>query len=67
MKIAFAGLTHLGVCMSIGAHESGANVVAFDTNTSRVENVRRAVFDAAEPGWLTSSAGHTPNITSPTT
>jgi len=36
--------------MSIGAHESGANVVAFDTNASRVEDVRRADFDAAEPG-----------------
>ena len=50
MKIAFAGLTHLGVCMSIGAHESGANVVAFDTNAIRVEDVRRADFDVAEPG-----------------
>ena len=50
MRIVFAGLTHLGVCMSIGAHEGGADVVAFDTNTSRVEDVRRANFDAAEPG-----------------
>ena len=50
MRIAFAGLTHLGVCMSIGAHESGADVVAFDTNAIRVEDVRRADFDAAEPG-----------------
>ena len=39
MKIAFAGLTHLGVCMSIGAHESGADVVAFDPDTSRVEDI----------------------------
>ena len=50
MRIAFAGLTHLGVCMSIGAHESGADVVAFDTNASRVEDLRRANFDVAEPG-----------------
>lgn len=57
MKIAFAGLTHLGVCMSIGAHESGANVVAFDTNASRVEDVRRADFDAAEPGVVDFLSG----------
>ena len=60
MRIAFAGLTHLGVCMSIGAHESGANVVAFDTNTSRVEDVRRAVFDAAEPGVVDFLSGSHP-------
>ncbi len=60
MRIAFAGLTHLGVCMSIGAHESGADVVAFDTNTSRVEDVRRAVFDAAEPGVVDFLSGSHP-------
>ena len=60
MKIAFAGLTHLGVCMSIGAHESGANVVAFDTNASRVEDVRRADFDAAEPGVVDFLSGSHP-------
>ena len=60
MKIAFAGLTHLGVCMSIGAHESGANVVAFDTNASRVEDVRRANFDAAEPGVVDFLSGSHP-------
>jgi len=60
MKIAFAGLTHLGVCMSIGAHESGASVVAFDTNASRVEDVRRANFDAAEPGVVDFLSGSHP-------
>ena len=50
MKIAFAGLTHLGVCMSIAAHEMGADVVAFDTDTTRVQEVRNAIFDIAEPG-----------------
>ncbi len=60
MKIAFAGLTHLGVCMSIGAHESGADVVAFDTNASRVEDVLRADFDAAEPGVVDFLSGSHP-------
>ncbi len=60
MRIAFAGLTHLGVCMSIGAHESGADVVAFDTNASRVEDVRRADFDAAEPGVVDFLSGSHP-------
>jgi UDPglucose 6-dehydrogenase len=60
MKIAFAGLTHLGVCMSIGAHERGADVIAFDTNTSRVEDVRQANFDAAEPGVVDFLSGAHP-------
>ena len=60
MRIAFAGLTHLGVCMSIGAHESGADVVAFDPDTSRVEDIRRADFDAAEPGVVDFLRGSHP-------
>ena len=60
MRIAFAGLTHLGVCMSIGAHESGVDVVAFDTDTSRVEDVRQANFDAAEPGVVDFLSGSHP-------
>ena len=65
MRIAFTGLTHLGVCMSIAAHESGADVVAFDTNSSRVEDVRRADFDAAEPGVVDFLSGSHPryNVT----
>jgi len=58
MKVAFAGLTHLGVCMSIAAHESGADVIAFDTDESRVQDVKSAFFDIAEPGvvdFLTES------------
>lgn len=50
MKFAVAGLTHLGVCMSIAAHEAGLDVVAFDTDGARVDAIRRATFDAAEPG-----------------
>ena len=50
MRFAVAGLTHLGVCMSIAAHESGLDVVAFDTDRARVDAARRADFDAAEPG-----------------
>lgn len=50
MKITVAGMTHLGVCMSIAAHEWGMTVVGFDTNAERVEAVGRADFDAAEPG-----------------
>ncbi len=50
MKIAVAGMTHLGVCMSIAAHEWGLSVVGFDTNAERVATVGRADFDAAEPG-----------------
>jgi UDPglucose 6-dehydrogenase len=43
-------MTHLGVCMSIAAHEWGLTVTGFDTNTARVEAVGRGDFDAAEPG-----------------
>ena len=50
MKLVVAGLTHLGVCMSIAAHEAGFDVVAFDTNRARVAAARRADFDTAEPG-----------------
>ena len=50
MRFAVAGLTHLGVCMSIAAHEAGLDVVAFDTDSARVEAARTADFDAAEPG-----------------
>ncbi len=50
MKIAVAGMTHLGVCMSIAAHEWGLAVVGFDTNAERVAAIGRADFDAAEPG-----------------
>jgi UDPglucose 6-dehydrogenase len=50
MRFAVAGLTHLGVCMSIAAHEAGLHVIAFDTDQARVDAVRRADFDSAEPG-----------------
>ncbi|MSY94760.1 MAG: hypothetical protein F2702_02515, partial [Actinobacteria bacterium] len=50
MKIAAAGMTHLGVCMSIASHEWGLSVVGFDRNVERVAAVDRADFDAAEPG-----------------
>ncbi len=36
--------------MSIAAHEAGLDVVAFDTNRERVEEIKRADFDIAEPG-----------------
>lgn len=50
MKIAIVGLTHLGVCLSVAAHQWGAQVVAFDTDAGRVADVRAARFGAAEPG-----------------
>ena len=50
MRVAVAGLTHLGICMSIAAHEAGLDVVAFDSDNTRVDAARRADFDAAEPG-----------------
>lgn len=50
MRITVAGMTHLGVCMSIAAHEWGLTVTGFDTNAARVAAVGRADFDAAEPG-----------------
>ena len=50
MRLAVAGLTHLGICMAIAAHEAGLEVVAFDTDLGRVAAARNAEFDAAEPG-----------------
>ncbi len=50
MKVGVAGLTHLGVCLSIAAHEWGTEVVAFDSDPARVAAIRAADFDPAEPG-----------------
>lgn len=50
MRFAVAGLTHLGVCLSIAAHEAGLEVVAFDSDSARVDAARGADVDAAEPG-----------------
>ena len=50
MKIGIAGLTHLGVCLSIAAHYWGSEVVAFDTKPERVGDIRASRFDPAEPG-----------------
>lgn len=50
MKIAVAGLTHLGVCMAIAAHEWGLDVVGFDIEMRRTAAARAGEFDPAEPG-----------------
>ena len=50
MRVAVAGLTHLGVCLSVAAHEWGVDVVAFDVDSQRVANAKAAEFDPAEPG-----------------
>lgn len=49
MRVAVAGLTHLGVCLSVAAHHWGAEVVAFDTKSQRVAEIEAADFDSAEP------------------
>lgn len=50
MRVTVAGLTHLGVCMSIAAHEWGLDVIGFDTDRRRVDAIAAAEFDSAEPG-----------------
>lgn len=52
MRVAVVGLTHLGVCLSLAAHEWGAEVISFDTNSQRVSAIRAAEFDPAEPGVI---------------
>ncbi len=52
MKIAVVGLTHLGVCMSIAAHEWGLDVLALDSELTRAAAIQKAEFDAAEPGVI---------------
>jgi len=57
MKVAFAGMSHLGVCMSIAAHGWGVDVLGFDVDAQRANRVASGDFDAAEPGvveFLTS-------------
>lgn len=49
MKVAFAGLSHLGVCMSIAAHTWGLDVLAFDLDQERAARIAAGEFDAAEP------------------
>ena len=50
MRVAFCGLSHLGICMSIAAHGWNWDVVAFDLNDVRVSEIQSGVFDPAEPG-----------------
>ena len=50
LKVAFAGLTHLGVCFSVGTNLGGSDVIAFDTNKERVSSLRSGHFDLAEQG-----------------
>ena len=50
MRVAVVGLTHLGLCLSVAAHEWGVDVVAFDEHPQRVANAKAAEFDPAEPG-----------------
>ena len=49
MKIAIAGMTHLGVCTSVAAAQRGLEVVCFDTDQSRVNSLSKGHFDPAEP------------------
>ena len=49
MKIAIAGMTHLGVCTSVAAAQRGLEVVCFDTDQSRVDSLSKGHFDPAEP------------------
>jgi len=32
LKVAYAGLTHLGTCHAVAAHQSGFKVTGFDTD-----------------------------------
>ncbi len=50
MKVAFCGLSHLGVCMSIAAHHWRWDVVCFDLIEARVKEIQSGQFDSAEPG-----------------
>ena len=50
MRVAIAGLTHLGICMAIAAHEAGLTVIGWDLDADRVEAAQQGRFDPAEPG-----------------
>lgn len=50
VRVAVAGLTHLGVCMAIAIHEAGFPVVCWDLDANRVADAQSARFDPAEPG-----------------
>jgi len=43
-------MTHLGVCMSIASHRWGLDVVLFDTDRVRAQDLLGSQFVAAEPG-----------------
>ena len=61
MKVAFAGMSHLGVCLSIAAHDWGCEVVGFDVDLDRTDQISRGDFDPAEPGvaeFLASGRSH---------
>ena len=62
MKVAFAGLSHLGVCMSIAAHKSGLEILAFDLNHERAARVAAGEFDTAEPGAVEFLQSHPDNF-----
>lgn len=50
MKIVVAGATHLGQCLSIAAHHAGVNVLLFDTDNDRINNIKLGIVDRSEPG-----------------
>jgi len=62
LKIAYAGMTHLGICSAVGAAARGANVVGFDFDASRVEPLQSGRLPISEPDLPELLAEHRDSI-----
>lgn len=48
--VAYVGLSHLGTCHAVAAHQQGIRVLALDTSEERASQRASGDFDPAEPG-----------------
>lgn len=49
-KIGFVGASHLGVCSAIAAAEKNFNVILYDTDLKKINNLNKFKIDFYEPG-----------------
>ena len=49
MIIGFAGMTHLGLVTSISYANKGFNIVCYDKNKNKIENIKKNIFPISEP------------------
>jgi UDPglucose 6-dehydrogenase len=58
LDIAYAGMTHLGLCSAIGAAARGARVLCYDSDPARIAALVRGAYGIDEPGLAETLAAH---------